>query len=199
MNTKYDKELDEILDRNLGIITSAQAQGAGISRVAFSDYVKRHGLGRSSRGIYFDRAALPDEMALLQMRFSKAVFSHDAALYLHDMTDREPVPLSVTVASNYNAGPLKDQGVRIYYVKPGWYDLGITEVRSPGGAMVKAYDKERTLCDIIRKRATTDSSVFRQAIREYARSKDKNLTRLSLYSQKMNMELRVREVMEVAL
>ncbi len=91
------------------------------------------------------------------------------------------------------------QGVRIYYVKPDWYDLGITEVRSPGGATVKAYDKERTLCDIIRKRATTDSSVFRQAIREYARSRDKNLARLSLYSQKMNMESRVREVMEVAL
>ena len=41
--------------------------------------------------------------------------------------------------------------------------------------------------------------MFRQAIRDYARSKDKNLVRLSSYARAMNIESRVFEVMEVAL
>ena len=199
MITKYDTALDRILNGNAGIITSAEAQAAGATRPAFSDYVRRRGLERASRGTYIDPDAFPDEMALLQRRFPKVVFSHDSALYLHDLTDREPMPIAVTVSSNYNVGALKDQGVRIYFVRPEWYELGIAEVDSPSGVKVRAYDKERTICDLIRKRAAMDSAVFRQAIKDYARSKDKDLVRLSEYAKTMNMESRVHEVMEVAL
>ena len=199
MITKYDKTLNSILEANAGIITSAEAQEAGATRPAFSDYVRRHGLERASRGVYIDPDVFPDEMALLQKRFPKAVFSHDSALYLHDLTDREPMPISVTVESNYNAGPLRDQGVRVHYAKPEWYELGLTEVKTPGGLNVRAYDKERTICDLIRKRAAFDPAVFGQAIRDYSRSKDKDLARLSSYARTMNMESRVYEVMEVAL
>lgn len=199
MITKYDKTLNSILEANVGIITSAEAQEAGATRPAFSDYVRRHGLERTSRGVYIDPDVFPDEMALLQKRFPKAVFSHDSALYLHDLTDREPMPISVTVDSNYNAGPLRDQGVRVHYAKPEWYELGLTEVKTPGGLNVRAYDKERTICDLIRKRAAFDPAVFGQAIRDYSRSKDKDLARLSSYARTMNMESRVYEVMEVAL
>ena len=199
MITKYDTVLDDILERNAGIITSAEAQKAGVTRPAFSDYVRRRELEQTSRGVYIASDAFPDEMALLQKRFPKAVFSHDSALYLHDLTDREPMPVSVTVDSSYNASALKDQGVRVYYVKPEWYGLGLAAVETPSGFTVRAYDKERTICDLIRKRAIIDSAVFRQAIRNYVRSKDKDLTRLSSYARAMNMESRVFDVMEVAL
>lgn len=199
MIAKYDKTLDDILGSNAGIITSTQAQEAGASRTALSDYVRRRGLERTSRGVYIDPDVFPDKMALLQKRFPKAIFSHDTALYLHDLSDREPMPLSVTVDSSYNAGSLRDEGVRIHYVKPDWYELGICEVKAPSGAKVQTYDKERTICDIIRKRASVDTTIFRQAIRDYARSRDKDILRLSAYAKVMNMESRVREVMEVAL
>ena len=199
MITKYDKTLNSILEANAGIITSAEAQEAGATRPAFSDYVRRHGHERASRGVYIDPDVFPDEMALLQKRFPKAAFSHESALYLHDLTDREPMPISVTVDSGYNAGPLKAQGVRIYYTKPEWYEMGLAEVETPSGAKVRAYDKERTICDLIRKRTAFDPAVFRQAIRDYVRSRDKNLARLSDYARAMNVESRVYEVMEVAL
>lgn len=199
MITKYDRELDDILSANAGIITSGEAQAAGATRPAFSDYVRRRGLERVSRGVYAEPDTLPDEMALLQKRFPKAIFSHDSALYLHDMTDREPMPLSVTVDSSYNASRLKSQGARVHYVKPEWYNLGVIKVQTPDGSTVRAYDRERTICDLIRRRTNTDPAVFRQAIQSYVRSKNKNLVRLSEYAMAMNMESRVREVMEVAL
>lgn len=199
MITKYDKTLDSILEINMGVITSAEAQEAGATRPAFSDYVRRRGLERTSRGVYIYSDVFLDEMVLLQKRFPKAVFSHASALYLHDLTDQELMQISVTVDSNYNATSLRNQGVRVYYVKPEWYELGITDVQTQSGLTVKAYDKERTICDMIRKRATVDSAMFRQAIRDYVRSKDKDLARLSSYSRTMNMESRVFEVMEVAM
>lgn len=199
MIAKYDRTLDRILDENAGIITSAEAQVAGATRPAFADYTRRRGLERASKGVYVDPDTLPDPMALLQKRFPKAVFSHESALYLHDMTDAEPSPISVTVDSAYNASALKSQGVRIHYAKPEWYRLGIEETESPGGAMVKVYDRERTICDLVRQRDSVDPAAFRQAIKGYASWRGKNLGRLSEYAKAMNLEARVREVMEVAL
>lgn len=199
MITKYDKALDAILYANAGVISSAEAQAAGASRPALADYVRRRGLERVARGVYANTGELLDEMVVLQKRYPKIVFSHDTALFLHDLTDREPMPLVVTVDSDYNAGSLRDQGVRIHYVKPEWYGLGVEVAKTPQGGTVRAYDMERTICDLIRRRAATDPAVFRQAIRDYARSKGKDLARLSEYARAMNMESRVFEVMEVAL
>ena len=47
----------------------------------------------------------PDELYLLQARYPKVVFSHETALYLHDMAEREPVPIVLTVESGYHSGP----------------------------------------------------------------------------------------------
>lgn len=199
MPHKHDKILDAILEGNTGIITSAEAQKAGVTRPAFSDYVRRRNLEHAWRGAYIDPSAFPDEMVLLQKRFPKVVFSHETALYLHDLTDHEPIPFTVTVDSGYNAGSLNNQGVRVHYVKPGWYKLGLTEVKTPSGLKVQAYNKERTICDLIRKRANVDPTVFRKAIQDYIRSKDKDLVRLSTYACALNLESRVFDVMEVVL
>ena len=133
------------------------------------------------------------------MRFPKAIFSHDTALYLHGLSEREPVPLSVTVHSNYHSKALRNTGARIYYVKEAWHELGAMTLDSPEGNLVRAYDMERTICDTIRKRSATDPSAFNYAMRKYASSKEKNLRRLGEYSVEMGMEQRVSDVLEVLL
>ena len=63
----------------------------------------------------------------------------------------EQSPIALTVESGYHSASLKNQGVRIFYVKPEWYGLGISEAESPGGHAVRAYDRERTVCDVVRR------------------------------------------------
>ncbi len=195
----YTERLDKLLIEGAGILTTSAAIRSGIPKDAFYRYVRNHNLERESQGVYMAEDAFPDEFALLQTRFPKAIFSHDAALFLHGMSEREPIPLSVSVESGYNSRALKQQGVRIYYVKPEWYDLGVCSADTPEGNAVKTYDKERTICDIIRKRASLDVAEFNYAVKSYVSSKDKNLARLSDYARTMNMESRVWDAMGVLL
>lgn len=196
---KYTETLDRILKEGNGFITSSAALRAAVPKDSFYRYVKNHDLERHSRGIYSLKDAFPDEFVLLQTRFPKAVFSHDTALFLHNMSEREPIPLSVSVSSGYNSSSLKDQGVHIYYVKPEWHDMGICDVMTPEGNLVKAYDKERTICDLIRKRTDFDVTEFNYAMKSYVSSGDKNLARLSEYARTMNMETRVWNIIGVLL
>ncbi len=195
----YSHILNKILESNEGQLTFSEASAAGIPKDAFYRYVKEKGLVKHGRGLYLSEDAFPDEFALLQARFPKAIFSYDTALFLHGMSEREPIPLSVSVDSGYNSPTLREQGVHIHYVKLEWYGLGICDVKTPDGNIVKAYDKERTICDLIRKKDSVDVTEFNYALKAYATSKNKNLARLSEYARTMNMESRVWEAMGVLL
>ena len=98
--------------------------------------------------------------------------SRDTALYLHDMADREPVPITLTVDSNCYAGSLADSEARIFYVTPGWHDIGLADFETPGGHMVRSYDPERTVIDIVRCKAAMGPAAYAYALKRYAASKD---------------------------
>jgi hypothetical protein len=87
----------------------------------------------------------------------------------------------------------------VFYVKPQWYDLGICEVATPEGNRVLAYDKERTICDMVRKRSSVDVAEFNYALKTYITSKTKNLARLSDYAKEMHIESRVWDALGVLL
>lgn len=192
-----EKILKNILIENNGILKTADAVAAGISKDYFYQFVKGTGLEKAAQGIYITADALTDEMYLLQAQFSMAVYSHEAALYLHDLAEREPTPLTVTVSASYNSGGLLKKGVRVYYVKKEWYDLGITQMASLSGHDIKVYDLERTICDIVRRCDDMDVAVFNHAVKEYVKRKDKNYAKLSHYAAALHIEKKIREKMGV--
>lgn len=192
-------ELDRLLEQNGGLITRADALDAGVPNGTFYNYVRENRLQKAAHGIYLAPGSHPDEMLLLQLRYPKAIFSHGTALYLHDLSEREPVPLAVTVPSSYNAGPLSRTGAEVHYVKGPWHGLGACEMETPEGNPVRAYDMERTVCDIVRRRSAMDVSSFNYAMQGYAKSRGKDLRRLGRYARAMGIDAQVRNAVEVLL
>lgn len=199
MNDLKRELLQKMLQDNHGVLRTADVIAAGISKEYFYQFAKASGMEKIAHGIYTSAESWPDEMYLLQLQFSKAIFSYETALYLHDLSEMEPMPLSVTVAAGYNPAGLVKRGIKVYKVKPEWYELGICQKESPGGHLLRLYDMERTICDIIRRRSETEVSVFKYALNEYSKRKDKNLNRLGTYAQAMRMEKQIRNYMEVLL
>ena len=192
-----DIQIEKILLEKRGILKTADVVAAGITKEYFYQFVKSARLQKAAHGIYITADTLIDEMYLLQAQFPKAVYSHEAALYLHELAEREPVPLTVTVASNYNSGGLIKKGVQVYYAKSEWYELGITRVPSFGGHPVLVYDLERTICDIVRRYDDMDVAAFNYAVKEYVKRKDKDYARLSRYAAALCIERKIREKMGV--
>ena len=65
--------------------------------------------------------------------------------------------------------------------------------------IIRIYNVERTICDIIKNKNKIDAEIFSKTLKEYPRSKNKNLTKLTKYAKTMNIENKVREYMEVLL
>lgn len=191
--------MERLLIEGNGILKTGDIVSAGIPKELFYRYARANGMEKYAHGIYLAPDAVVDEFILLQLQFPKLIFSHVAALYLLDLAEMEPMPISVTVPSNYNCRSLAEKGVQICYTKNAWYSVGVSQLSSPSGHSIRVYDMERTICDIIRKREHMDVSVFNYAIREYVKRKDKNLLRLSEYSRTFRMEQQLRDVMGVLL
>lgn len=160
---------------------------------------KKGEIQRVARGVYSAEDALLDEMVSLQSRYKSAVFSHETALYLWELTDRSPLFYSVTVPSGYNATSLKASGAKVYYIKSDLHPLGLTTVKSPHGNQVKTYDLERTLCDVVRSRNQMDVQFVNEAMKQYVIRKDKNIDLLYRYAEPFQIQKIIQAYIEVLL
>ncbi|MBQ7501903.1 AbiEi antitoxin N-terminal domain-containing protein [bacterium] len=191
--------LDHLVKSGNGFLRTAQVLENGISKPTLAEYVKKKHMERIAQGIYLSEDAWPDSLFLLQLSNSRIVFSHETALQLHGLTEREPKTVSVTVKAGYNATHLRKKGICVYQVKPDIAELGVTSTGTCFGNSVRTYDAERTICDIIRNKASMDIQVFQYAIKEYMSGNQKNISRLMAYAKKLRIESALRTYTEIML
>ena len=191
--------LDELVEKGNGYLQTSQVLENGISKPTLADYVIKRNMERVAQGVYLAEDAWKDELYILHLSNSRIIFSHETALFLHGLMEREPKDISVTVRAGYNATHLRKKGIRVYQVKPEIEELGITDIQTNFGNTVRAYDMERTICDVIRYKEAMDVQVFQYAMKEYMTSKGKNLGSLIRYAKMLGIENEVRTYTEVML
>ena len=189
--------IDNLLKNHKGILKTADAVNAGISRTTLGTLVKNAKLERIAHGQYIRPDSMADELYLLQQRSEKIVFSHETALFLHDMSERTPFLHSLTIPSSAKLSPALSEGCKVYYVKPELYELGRCSVKSKMGNDVIAYDAERTICDILRSRSRVDSQILAEAMKAYAARRGQNWSRLRDYAEAFRVTKLLRQYLEV--
>jgi hypothetical protein len=161
------------------------------------EYVKKNNLEKAAHGIYMEADAWNDGMYLLQTRIPTAIFSHESALYLLDMAEREPMKHTITVKSGYNRTSLTAEGVQVYSIKADLLELGLTTLKSPTGHSLRAYNAERTICDIIRSRSNVEMQDYQAAIKTYMGQRKKNIPLLMRYAKDLRVDKILRQYLEV--
>ena len=189
----------KLAKQNNGVITTAMVVAMGCSRGSLKYLADKGMLEKSSRGVYTLPEVWDDEFVNLQGRYKRGVFSLETALFLWDLSDRTPNRYHMTFPGTYNLASPKSEGVICSGAKEPFYIMGITEVKTPGGNIVKAYNAERTLCDILRPRNHVDVQIVTDAFKRYAGRKEKNIPLLSEYAGMLKVENRLRSYLEVLL
>ena len=192
-------KLKDIINNNNGIITTNLVEQKGIHREYLNSLVKEGKIERISHGIYITPDVWEDMLYINQLKREKMIYSHETALYLHDLTDRDPLHYVVTVPQGYNSSKLREEGFRVYNIKKEWFDLGIVTKGTVFGNEVKTYDMERTICDILRARNKIDVTILGESLKRYFSRKDKDLNKLMKYAKKLRIENILRTYMEVLL
>ena len=124
------------------------------------------------------------------------IYSHMTALYFHGLSIKAPNrKYDITVRKKYNSKHLKKH--EVFYVPDDIYEIGLTEIETPMGNKIRAYDMERCICDIIKSKNRMDSELVKYSIKKYIKRKDKDLVKLSQYAEKLGIKDKVMDYLEV--
>ena len=115
------------------------------------------------------------------------------------MSDRAPFSLTMTFPRSFNTKAAKGAGITCRTCADEVLDLGACRVATQYGNAVRAYDVERTLCDIVRGQRAVDSQVVAPAMRKYAASRERDPVKLLGYARRLGVEAKIRNYLEVLL
>lgn len=180
-----------------GYLTTKDVTDNNIPRIYLTKLIKEDKIERVSRGVYIKKNVLVDEFIVLQSKSKYAIYSNTTALYLHGFSNRIPIRYDITIKSGYKGSLQREDNVNLFYTKKELLDLGVINYKLDSGNIIRVYDLDKTICDIIKNKKKIDAEIFNKAIREYFYSKKKNTLKLYEYAKKMNIYNKVRDTFEV--
>lgn len=180
-----------------GYLTTKNVTDNNIPRIYLTKLIKEDKIERVSRGVYIKKNVLVDEFIVLQGKSKYAIYSNTTALYLHGFSNRIPIRYDITIKSGYKGSLQREDNVNLFYTKKELLDLGVINYKLDSGNIIRVYDLDKTICDIIKNKKRIDAEIFNKAIREYFYSKKKNTLKLYEYAKKMNIYNKVRDTFEV--
>lgn len=182
--------------QNQGMIQIADIVAEGISKQYAIKYLQNRDYERIAKGIYLAPDAWQDDLYLISLQYKKIVYSHDTALYLLGLSEREPICFTVTVPRGYKVDYKGESPLKKVTVVAQRYSLGLDTAVTPYGHTVPCYNAEKTLCDLFRMETEKQERQF--AVKEYLNGK-RNLPRLMEYAKMLHVEKKIKQYMEVLL
>ena len=192
----YKEVIKERLQKSNGIVLSEDILSENIPSVYLSRMVKAGEIQRVKRGVYIDENGSYDEYYFFQKRYKSAIYSYLSALYLHQLTDVVPNSIEVTLYRGYNPHRMNVDIIK-HYVTRDIHTLGVMDCETMYGNVVKVYDLERIICDIVKNRKSVDSELFSKTLNNYVRSSKKDFTKLYAYARQLKVFDKVKDILEV--
>lgn len=188
------EEIIGIANDNNGYLYSKIMKEFGMQTSVIGRLEKEGLLTKVARGIYITDRGVEDEFFINSVKYSKIVYSGETALFLNGLSNKRSTIKEFTIPYGTNTPQIN--GYEVKYSRKNTFALGITELETPFGNAVRAYDKERCICDLFIRPNHYDYEDRVYAINEY---KDKYLDfkKLYDYAKKLGVYEEVSNVFEV--
>lgn len=191
----------KIFANHSGILRAARAVELGVPRHVLYEMVKSGELFREAPGIYrlsdSDPLGNPD-LVNISLRTPQAVFCLISALYFHELTTQIPHFVYFALPRDVKTPKIHHPPIRAFHFSEASYKAGIVEYEVDG-VKVKVYDREKTVVDCFKFRQTVGMDVAIEALRDYIKQPNLNISLLMKYAKVNRMEKIMRPYVEALL
>ena len=187
--------IKELLKVNNGYVTSKLLTSLGIRRMYLKIMVEKGLIKKVGTGIYMSTDKKEDDYFIFSLDLPNVVYSHFSALYLQGFSKNRSGKFDVTVCNNYFNYKLKNHNT--FYVSKDIYEFGLIEIKTRFGNIVKVYDLERSVCDIIKSRRRLNLEMVKYSIKKYLKSDKRDMKKLLLYAEKLGIKDEVIDIVSL--
>jgi len=181
-----------------GYMTTRQLMCQGVPFSRIDGWLKEGSVEKADRGVYCLPGTKRDEFALIQYRYDRCIFSGITALSVHGLTDHISESYHVTFPQGYNPSSLNDCPWNLLITRsvPKVYGLGMTRIKTAVGNEINVYDKERSLCDILRGKGMPPF-IVKTAMKRYFHSDERDEAKLMEYARILHVADRIDRYLDI--
>ena len=175
-----EKQILNLAKKNNGIVTTKIITQNNIARFYLTRLVKDKKLFRIDRGVYSIQKQDIDPYYNMQTKSKKIIFSHFTSLEILGFYKNIDHKIQISVPQSYNAKKFTND-YKVFYNNKKNYRKGLIEYKYKGN-IVKVYDLERSVCDIIKDRNRFEELEYYRFINYYFSIEHLNYKKLLEYS-----------------
>ena len=181
-----------------GVLKASELNDLGLSSRQIKKMVDDGFVSRIKRGFYELNTEFVHEEVIISRLFPEAIIFLESALMKYDYTDRIPNAWQIAV-NRYSKTTKFDIGypaIQPFYIEPKFLKIGVVNIQIDH-VEVKLYDRERTMCDVLRYEKKLEKEVFSHSIQRYLNDQKKNIRRLFEYAALFNIKRKVQSYIGV--
>lgn len=184
---KFDK-IEKEFEKHGGVLKTSELNVLGLSSRQIKKMVEEGIISKIKTGFYELTDYIVKEEVIIARLFPKAVIFLESALMYYEYTDRIPLAWQIAV-DKYSKTTQYDIDYPIiepFYIQPKFIELGVDEIQIEN-VIVKIYDRDRTICDVLRYEKKLEKEVFNNAVKHYIKDPKKNVRKLFEYADILNI------------
>lgn len=199
LNIKDTKNLKEMFLQHDYVMTTAELKAERIYYADIQQLIKNDLIEKVKRGYYhwiddFNGS----EVIIINRLFPDVVLCMETALFYYKYSDINPAEWNIAIDKNTSRQRTKINYpfVKAYRVEPALLPIGETKGKIDF-IKVRIYDRDRTICDMLRNMNRMDKEIFNKAIQTYVKDPKKNISNLMQYARELRVQMRVKSVIGV--
>ena len=153
---------------------------------------------RLRHGVYAEPMAMLNTMIDVERIVPGGIVCLYTAWMHHRLCTTVPPAFCIAIEAKRKVVLPEELPINLYYWKKENMEFGI-EQKEISGFQVRITDLERSVCDAVKYRNKVGLDVCAEVIRSYARQKERNLSRLSEYAQKLRLTKVMNNYLEIAI
>lgn len=177
---------------NGGILRTSELNNLGLSSRQINKLLESGQIIRIKRGFYeLSDSIFPEEVVIARL-FPNSVIFLESALMIYDYTDRMPTAWQIAVDrdSEKMQYQIDYPQINVFYMESKLLQVGVDIIQIEG-VDVKIFNRDRTICDVLRYGNKLEREVFSNAIQRYVKDPKINIRRLIEYSEVFNIKNKV--------
>lgn len=138
------------------------------------------------------------EVVIINRLFPDAVLCMETALFYYGYSDRTPGEWNIAIDKNASRQRTKIDYpfIKAYRTEPSLLYIGAI-TGEIDAVKIRIYDRDRTICDVLRNMNRMDKEVFNKAIQHYTKDHEKNIPNLMQYAKVLRVQKRVKDLIGV--
>lgn len=193
------KKIKNIFEKHDFVMTTAELKAYGMYYSKVQKLIKDGFVEKVKNGYYhWVKDFNGSEISIINRLFPDAVLSAETALFYYGYSDRNPAAWHFAINKNVakERTNIDYPFIKPYRTEPELLVLGETTGKIDGFP-VRIYDRDRTICDVLRNMNKMDKEIFNKAIQGYVNDTKKNIPNLMEYAKKLRVQTKVKELIGV--